>query len=284
MEPVFLIALAVVVVVMIGLAHAYQHTVHVRHLQQLASRLDEGRADVDEGWFANLDGARVRGKLDGHRVHVGYTVVREGSGKNSSNVTHMRAKVEVSDPVARKLSIERAGMLKKVGRFLGLVRDVKTGDKRIDDKYILNGRPRALGQLLSDPKAEEALDALLNAHGFGSVNLTGTWLFVDQRTSSTGPTWLKTVLSRLVQVAKLCDRKQIKLKVLGEKIHFAWTGGGEDALCPYCRDGIHADDLELVACKACDTVHHRECLDEAGGCVVFGCGGGRGATGRTRAR
>jgi hypothetical protein len=282
-EAVFLIALVVLVLGGILAAHVHQHKRHVRQLRELARRLEEGRVSVDEGWFADLDGAHVRGTLDGHPVQVGYRVHREGSGNNSSKVTQVRAKVEVSDPVARKLSIERAGMLKKVGRFLGLVRDVKTGDKRIDDKYILNGKPRALGQLLSDPKAEEALDALLDAHGFGSVNLAGKWLFVDQRSSSTDPTWLKTVLGRLVQVAKLCDRKQIKLKVLGEKIHFAWTGGGEDALCPYCRDGIHADDLELAACEACDTVHHRECLDEAGGCVVFGCGG-RAATGRTRSR
>ena len=32
--------------------------------------------------------------------------------------------------------------------------------------------------------------------------------------------------------------------------------------------------VDLAACDACSTVHHQECLEEAGGCTVFGCDGG----------
>ena len=63
---------------------------------------------------------------------------------------------------------------------------------------------------------------------------------------------------------------------LGPELMVAWTGGTEQALCPFCRDGIDVSgELALDACPACNTVHHAECLQEASGCTVFGCGGGR---------
>jgi TM2 domain-containing membrane protein YozV len=44
-------------------------------------------------------------------------------------------------------------------------------------------------------------------------------------------------------------------------------GGGA---CPYCRTAFEPDD-EIVACLGCATRHHAECLQENGGCTVFGC-------------
>jgi TM2 domain-containing membrane protein YozV len=40
--------------------------------------------------------------------------------------------------------------------------------------------------------------------------------------------------------------------------------------CAYCRAPFDADE-EVVACPACGTVHHGDCLRENGGCTVFGC-------------
>lgn len=42
------------------------------------------------------------------------------------------------------------------------------------------------------------------------------------------------------------------------------------AACPYCRTAFEPDD-EIVACLGCATQHHAECLEENGGCTVFGC-------------
>ena len=41
------------------------------------------------------------------------------------------------------------------------------------------------------------------------------------------------------------------------------------AVCPYCRAAV--DAAEAVACAGCGTLHHAECLEENGGCTVFGC-------------
>lgn len=47
------------------------------------------------------------------------------------------------------------------------------------------------------------------------------------------------------------------------------TIDGAGLVCPYCRDGIA--DEEVTPCAACGTLHHVECLAEAGGCTILGC-------------
>jgi TM2 domain-containing membrane protein YozV len=41
--------------------------------------------------------------------------------------------------------------------------------------------------------------------------------------------------------------------------------------CPYCRAAFEDGEDQPVACSACGTLHHAECLAENGGCTVFGC-------------
>jgi TM2 domain-containing membrane protein YozV len=40
--------------------------------------------------------------------------------------------------------------------------------------------------------------------------------------------------------------------------------------CPYCRTEFEEQD-EIIVCPECATQHHADCLDENGGCTVFGC-------------
>ncbi len=39
------------------------------------------------------------------------------------------------------------------------------------------------------------------------------------------------------------------------------------SICPYCRSGV----TEARTCASCGTDHHAVCLEEHGGCAVFGC-------------
>jgi TM2 domain-containing membrane protein YozV len=41
------------------------------------------------------------------------------------------------------------------------------------------------------------------------------------------------------------------------------------SVCPYCRTPI--EEAEAVLCEGCGTPHHSECLQENGGCTLFGC-------------
>lgn len=45
---------------------------------------------------------------------------------------------------------------------------------------------------------------------------------------------------------------------------------GEDApICPYC--GQPVSTTNVIKCKHCGIIHHRECWNENGGCTTLGC-------------
>ena len=44
----------------------------------------------------------------------------------------------------------------------------------------------------------------------------------------------------------------------------------EGSSCPYCRC-LFVDGDDIVTCPGCATKHHADCLQENGGCTVFGC-------------
>ena len=43
-----------------------------------------------------------------------------------------------------------------------------------------------------------------------------------------------------------------------------------------CEEGHHSSEDGVVSCERCETLHHKECWDYAGGCALFGCRPGKG--------
>jgi hypothetical protein len=43
-----------------------------------------------------------------------------------------------------------------------------------------------------------------------------------------------------------------------------------EVTCPFC--GEPPGEVPLVACRSCDTIHHRDCWTEAEACTTYGCG------------
>lgn len=79
-------------------------------------------------------------------------------------------------------------------------------------------------------------------------------------------------LQQAVIVARGCERRVLDVRVRGVLVQgLAWTGGAA-ARCPYCHDGLEG---ELATCEACRTIHHTDCLADAGGCTLLGCRGRR---------
>jgi len=265
--------------VVIALARAF-HAQQLKELERLAAFLD-GTVHADDGWFASLSGAKVRGSYQGHRVEARYEIRGSGKSKQTWVVVHVRVQAPISG-----FRIRPAGVIKRVGRWLGLVHDTKTGNARVDDRFILDGRPEALAGLFAQGDAERQLDSLFKGQRAGEVELRGERLSTSFRVTGVNRAKVAGAILHLVALAKLCDRKPIQVKIKGGSPatkRFGWTGGTGQAMCPYCRDGIEsAGELELSACSSCNTVHHTECLEEAGGCTVFGCGGGRRARQRVR--
>lgn len=136
------------------------------------------------------------------------------------------------------------------------------GDLRVD------GDPRRLaaqgGVLL-------ALRDLVRRPGVVSARLAGGVLVVQEGPSLRVDLDLVVgTLQQAVVVARGCERRVLEVRVRGALVQgLAWTGGAA-ARCPYCHDGL---DGELATCEACRTIHHSDCLADAGGCTVLGCRG-----------
>ena len=41
--------------------------------------------------------------------------------------------------------------------------------------------------------------------------------------------------------------------------------------CPLCHDELGGDESRLGVCSSCDTVYHKSCFEELGGCASFAC-------------
>lgn len=144
------------------------------------------------------------------------------------------------------------------------------------------GRGPAPGAL-ARADVERALGRLFQEHGVTRVAL-GATLSAERplRDADLDLAALEAVFDLLAQVAAPFDRREVADRAALER-SFAWTGGRGGALrCPYCRDDLSLDDERLAPCGACRTLHHVDCLDEAGGCTVMGCEAGPERSSRRR--
>lgn len=140
---------------------------------------------------------------------------------------------------------------------------------------VLAGAADARAWARAGAHGQEALAAIDYLFGIGihRVVVRDGWVRVSRESSNyaLAPERVEQVLQALERLAPLFERRALTIRVGGvERASVAWVEG-ERVLCPYCRDGLGQDDL--VACEACGTVHHAECMAEGGGCSIFGCAG-----------
>ena len=228
-------------------------------LEPFARALAGGRV-TGEWWGAFTveglhQGRRLRLELPGNRVALA---------------------VEVRDP-AVELVLTRAGVVDQLQRFLGLVATPQAG---LPGGLVVRGQEEAARRCQQDG-ARQAIEDLFALPGVERLALGGGWLRVERAHHARGTPEQLDLAARLSRLAGLLERRELQVVVRGAARAFAWTAGGEEPRCPYCRDALVLEDQALEACSACGTAHHASCLAEAGGCTVFGC---RGGPGRIRAR
>jgi hypothetical protein len=265
-------AFMVVVSLLAIQANAAQRRRSVRELEALAGLLEGGAAHTAKADFwSGLDTCRAEGRLEGHDVRVSFA--RRGGGKHA--YTAIVYAVEVHHP-ASAFEVAEVDAIEGLFRFLGL----SSTDKLRDGNLVLRKGGAPAGRLLQATDVRAAMKKVLDSDGVSAVSLKGTTLTIEQRGHIQASS-MHTTLRTLLELARLVGRRRVdELKIVvspreatpAVTPRFAWTGGGETARCPYCRDELDAAAPEAAACDRCGTVHHRECLDEAGGCTVFGCG------------
>jgi hypothetical protein len=257
--------------------HHHEQVTRSRRLFAFQRALEGGRGRTELGLFDSLQAAWVRGDLDGRPVSL--TFERRGSGKHAYDA--MIYGVEVDNPAA-EFQLAKAGVLDRLGQWIGLTRPTDLHPEVDDDLILRKGSTSAVKGLLQQGAVARAIRRLTEYPlGFAEVRLADGALRVERPVNSAHldlPA-LRGVFDALLAVARQCERRRVtvKIKGLSVKARFAWTDGGQAARCPYCRDELRVDDGsdDLGACDRCGTLHHRACLDEAGGCTIFGCGARR---------
>jgi hypothetical protein len=224
-----------------------------RAQEQLAPCL--GLPELEEGAF---EGAVVVGRYAGHRLRLW-----EGRRKLADS----------SIPVLRYA-------LRLPGRAYS------------QDSVFLDDLRETLGEGAQAGAVRGALGHLGTISG-AELAVADGWLVLERTISNYAFTHasMTRTLGALVQLVPLFARAGIDVHVsprAGQPVvdqgatpdaaplTLAWREHeGGDALCPYCRDSIQDDALELARCEDCHTLQHAECLEEAGRCSIFGCGSQR---------
>ncbi len=132
------------------------------------------------------------------------------------------------------------------------------------------GEPRKpAGEL----ELDQAVARLLDSHGQTRVTLGGGVLRAEAPFSDEAldPRALLSTLRSLAVIARLVTRDMVSTPAAREGRAFAWTAAGGALRCPFCKDDLDPKALDVEACAACRTLHHGECLGDAGGCTVLGC-------------
>lgn len=241
-------------------------------LRLFARRLEGGRARIPQGLLASIDGATVEGRLRDHGVMLRFRTV--GSGKHKK--TYAVFRIEVREG-AGSVTVQRTDLLTRFARWIGLSSSgSETGDAELDRRFDVRGQRKAvsrLGERGQGATMAAALRRAIDQHSLTTVELRTTKLEAECIAPWSAHT-LERIMLSLVELARMWSRRELEVKVKGVEVkarHMAWTGGGASALCPYCKDELHPEAEELIACGRCDTLHHAACLEEAGACTVFGC-------------
>ena len=173
-----------------------------------------------------------------------------------------------------KLEVTPEGLLAQLGSWLGLVKDVHTGDERFDERYWIESKTegRALRAMSSGLKP--MIERLFEVRQARKLAADRGWLELTIHAGSLDPFDYRRVLQELELAARTFDRVPLEVRVLGS-VRKAVRDARGGTRCAYCHDGIDGREEGLVACERCHTVLHDECWRELAHCPLLGCAGRR---------
>ncbi len=229
---------------------------HVASVTHLAPNRRRGRLPL------HLDKLRLRGPLaSGRRAQVAFSP----EGREPSVLLD----VEVEGALVVRITAETLGT--KLKKKLGLVREVEIGNREFDARFLVEASNRLeVAEALRRPVRRE-IGRLFDL-GVDEVRLEAGRLTARAAQLRVAPVDYPDVLLRLDHIARLLDRKSLRVNVLeGDRVAAVDEHG--TTRCPYCHEDVRGDELDLVACKKCATTVHDECWKENAGCPTLGCGG-----------
>jgi hypothetical protein len=231
--------------------HLAPRTLRRAAVRRLARRLEGARVR------RTAAGVQVEGTLEGRRCVVQHITI-DGEETLSAEVA-LGAR-------AVAFTLERAELVERVARRLGRALAGER-EERVEDRLLGGDRALAAGH---SSEALAGLAGLLERHDLDRVVVARDGRLSVAAAGRTllgvRPAALLALLRDLAALAPLFERTTVRVR---EREAFGFTRAGGALMCPFCRDALEA--TRAVACEGCATLHHDECLREAGGCTVFGC-------------
>jgi hypothetical protein len=247
----------------------------------------EARQDEDDAWLdefadehldeGNRTGPRaLRGRLGGDAISVKERIVQPRDDRGA--VRYADCALAAPRGLQLHFHITRPTLWTRLSGALGLGPSYGEDDPRRRFHIADSAQRDQLGDMLAEEgQLTGALDELFGL-GYGDVYLREGRFEVSRRLrrGDLRPDRLRRVFAALAILAGACAGRQVSVKVKGRDTQaFGWTGQGQSVRCPYCKDDLRPEAPDLAACDRCQTLHHEGCLEEGGGCSIFGCQGGR---------
>ncbi|MBI3723278.1 hypothetical protein HY251_04880 [bacterium] len=219
--------------------------------------------------FAGVADVAFDGSLpSGRGAHVRFLL------EGKLEITRLR----VAADDAPRLTITEETILTPLAKWLGIVREIEVGDKRFDDRFLLESRSERIEKVLR-PEVRSLITRAFDEFKLRKLELDNGSLAADLTRMSLDPHEYGDLLALLDEIALAFDRTKIRIHALGTD-RFALSGIGGKTRCAYCHEHVTGEEPELVACDRCHTVFHEECWAELGHCGVIGCTGGKPERGR----
>ncbi len=171
------------------------------------------------------------------------------------------------------MKISQKGFFSGLGESLGLTSNQKIGRADIEDKYSMSGSVLDLSEFFAEKGRLRAVD-YLKRFGISEITITPREIIAYGRNLGYSSKKLSPIVETLGRISASSDSVQLSVREKNVKV----TGTPQKAIlvnsrpnCPYCRDTIDSRREDIVRCRECNTPHHGECYDEAGGCTIYAC-------------
>jgi hypothetical protein len=230
-----------------------------------------------KGWFATTENVHLSGRLeDGRRARVEF--FQKSAGKSS--VPYVRFQVDCDRSL--KVSVYKESIFTPLGKWLGVTKDVDSGDASFDGAYVVSTEQDRKAELAYARGLKDAIRQAFEKHSAASFEFEDGLLTVTVHRSELEPGQYRSLFAALDRAAKAFDRVPLVVRALGNASRRAFRGPEGAPRCAYCHGDLTGEEEDLVACERCHTVLHGGCWDELGHCPLLGCTGH--TPERTRAR
>ncbi len=223
---------------------------------------------------ARITDARFTGEVAGRRARVSF----ENHGQNNwTGERYDCARISVAAPETPQFTVALEGLASKLGKAIGLKRDLELGDRDFDDRFVVDSlEPARAKRILEKLATREAIQSAFAHYGVERLECIRGDVAAVVPTGQLAPADYRSLLETVGRVASLLDAQSVRV---------AGTDAvSEDARCGYCHETASAGADDLLACEVCHTVTHKSCRAELGRCPVAGCGGSAPEHVKVRAR